>query len=95
MSKRIYQYARPIVLCPNHLDEDMLEDCLFCRIAELQEQVDRTCTWKRQKLGTDWDEYDSWGTSCGEDFAIVEEWHDRITPYCSNCGGKVIEKQKP
>ena len=39
MSKRIYQYARPIVLCPNHLDEDMLEDCLFCRIAELQAKL--------------------------------------------------------
>jgi len=64
------------------------------QVKELQEQVDRTCTWKRQKLGTDWDDYDSWGTSCGEDFAIVEEWHDRITPYCSNCGGKVIEEQK-
>ena len=64
------------------------------RIEELEAQVDRTCKWKRQKLGTDWDEYDSWGTSCGEDFAIVEEWHDKITPYCSNCGGKVIEEQK-
>ena len=69
-------------------------ECPYCQAAKQQAQVERTCTWKRQKLGTDWDEYDSWGTSCGEDFAIVEEWHDKITPYCSNCGGKV-EEQKP
>ena len=60
------------------------------RIAELEAQQ-KTCTWKRQKLGTDWDEYDSWGTTCGEDFAIVEEWHDKPTKFCSNCGGKTIE----
>ena len=78
--------------------EEMQQHIYICEkhpLSKLQQQVDRTCKWKRQKLGTDWDEYDSWGTSCGEDFAIVEEWHDRITPYCSNCGGKVIEEQKP
>ena len=59
---------------------------LLEHIKELE--AEKTCTWKRQKLGTDWDEYDSWGTSCGEDFAIVEEWHDTPTKFCGNCGGK-------
>ena len=51
-------------------------------------QLDRVCLWKRQKLGTDWDEYDSWGTSCGEDYAIEEEWDDKVPNFCNNCGGK-------
>ena len=66
------------------------------KIAELQEQVDRECVWTRVNNSYScWDEYDAWSTSCGEDYAIEEEWHDKITPYCSNCGGKVIEEQKP
>jgi len=66
------------------------------RIKELQAQVDRECVWTRVNNSYScWDEYDAWSTSCGEDYAIEEEWHDKITPYCSNCGGKVIEEQKP
>ena len=57
----------------------------------LEAQVERECIWTRAKLGTDWDEYDSWSTSCGEDFAITEEWHDKPTKFCSNCGGKTKE----
>ena len=57
-------------------------------------EAEKTCTWKRQKLGTDWDEYDSWGTSCGEDFAIVEEWDDTPSKFCGNCGGKVKQALK-
>ena len=65
------------------------------KAAPSPEPASGECEWVKACNSYDpWDEYDSWGTSCGEDFAIVEEWHDKITPYCSNCGGKVIEEQK-
>ena len=78
-----------IILLGMHIQ--LLED----KAKELQSQVDRECVWTRVNNSYScWDEYDAWSTSCGEDYAIEEEWHDKITPYCSNCGGKVIEGQK-
>ena len=60
---------------------------------ELQAQLAaKECVWTKSQigLGLSWDEYDSWSTSCGEDFAIIAPWHENPTPYCSNCGGKTI-----
>jgi len=63
------------------------------RIKELE--AEKQCQWQKQCLGM-YGEYDSWNTSCGEDFAIEDEWHETPTKFCSNCGGKtvVIEQQK-
>ena len=68
------------------------------KIAELQEQVDRECVWTRVNNSYScWDEYDAWSTSCGEDYAIEEEWDDKVPNFCGNCGGKAKEalEQKP
>ena len=67
-----------------------LNDVAAAYMDELLDMLNRKCVWKRHKLGTDWDEYDSWGTSCGEDYAIVEEWDDTPPPFCGHCGGKAI-----
>ena len=66
-----------------------IHECEKHPLPKAEAQRDRVCLWKRQKLGTDcWDEYDSWGTSCGEDYAIEEEWDDKVPNFCNNCGGK-------
>ena len=52
--------------------------------------IDETCKWQHDLISTDsYTEYDSWATSCGETFAILEEWHEKPTKFCSNCGKKV------
>ena len=60
-------------------------------IAELKAQLeavkDRECVWTKTIMGN-YGEYDCWSTACGEDFAIEEEWHERPTKFCANCGGK-------
>ena len=67
----------------------MQENCqLRKRIAELE--AEKTCTWTKT-IYNPYGEYDNWSTSCGEDFAITEEWHEKPTKYCSNCGGKTVE----
>jgi len=53
----------------------------------LLDRLEATCIWKKQALGI-WDKYDSWSTSCGEDYAIVDEWDETPTKYCCNCGCK-------
>ena len=56
----------------------------------LKAERERTCKWTKTVLGL-YGEYDDWATECGEDFAIVEEWHETPTKYCSNCGGKTVD----
>ena len=64
-------------------------DRYYKRIKELEAPLERTCTWKRVNNSYHcWDEYDAWSTSCGKDYAIEEEWDDKIPNYCNNCGGK-------
>jgi len=87
LKQRITELERESIEWANNTGKELLKKDK--RIKELE--TEKTCTWKRQKLGMDWDEYDSWATSCGEDFAITEEWHEKPTKYCSNCGGKTIE----
>ena len=62
-------------------------------IAELEAQVNRECKWQKQAIGA-YAEYDSWATSCGEDYAIMEEWDETPPPYCGHCGGKVVDVTK-
>ena len=59
-------------------------------IEKLEAQINRECKWQKQNLGTGW-EYDSWATSCGEDYAILEEWDETPPPYCGHCGGKAVD----
>ena len=61
--------------------------------APAPDELVRECLWHKQNIGG-WDEYDSWGTSCGEDFAIVEEWHEQLPNYCNHCGGKIRLREK-
>lgn len=52
-------------------------------------ELERECIWTRVNNSNHcWDEYDAWSTSCGEDYAIEEEWDDKVPNYCNNCGGK-------
>lgn len=51
-------------------------------------EAEKTCTWTRTCLNYSGFEPDAWSTSCGEDFAIVEEWDDTPSKFCGNCGGK-------
>jgi hypothetical protein len=62
------------------------------RIKELKAQLDRECIWTRVNNSYHcWDVYDAWSTSCGEDYAIEEEWDDKVPNFCNNCGGKAVE----
>ena len=58
-------------------------------IVKLEAQVNRECKWQKQAIGS-YAEYDSWATSCGEDYAIMEEWDETPPPYCGHCGGKAV-----
>lgn len=69
-------------------DQQLLKDAVRL-IKQLQQQVERECVWTKTVMGI-YGEYDNWATSCGEDFAITEEWHEKPTPFCSNCGGKAV-----
>ena len=60
------------------------------RIVALEAQINRECKWQKQAIGS-YAEYDSWATSCGEDYAIMEEWDETPPPYCGHCGGKVVD----
>ena len=66
-------------------------ECPYCKIAELEAQQ-KTCKWTKSVMGN-YGEYDNWATECGEDFAIEEEWHEKPTKFCANCGGKTVETQ--
>ena len=55
----------------------------------LQAQLERECIWTRVNNSYHcWDGCDAWSTSCGEDYAIEEEWDDKVPNFCNNCGGK-------
>lgn len=56
----------------------------------LEAERDETCKWQHDLISIDsYTEYDSWATSCGETFAILEEWHEKPAKFCLNCGKKV------
>jgi hypothetical protein len=56
------------------------------------DEAEKECVWTKCVMGN-YGEYDNWSTSCGEDFAIEEEWHETPTEYCSNCGHKTRESE--
>ena len=77
-------------ICNSALGSKVCHSCAMKRITELKAQVNRECKWQKQAIGAQW-EYDSWATSCGEDYAIMEEWDETPPPYCNHCGGKAVD----
>lgn len=81
---------KPIELLTNKTHKD--RGWLIDKVTELETQLERKCIWTRVNNSHHcWDKYDAWSTSCGEDFAIEEEWDDKVPNFCNNCGGKAIE----
>jgi hypothetical protein len=62
-------------------------DDLEQRIAELEQQMNRTCEWVKLSM-TGKDDY--WQSHCVEHGAKSDVMlTDRLSDYCPNCGGKV------
>ena len=60
-------------------------------ITLVEQALSDTCDWIHS---TDLDGEQSWSTSCGEEFVLIEfSPAENLYNYCPNCGGKINETE--